>query len=109
MELELEVPSNVTYVSCGNVEVQLPSYVSMLPSKELEEARCSNNREKLVIAAGRVPGTDVVLLCNGDGLLMDLITTGVSNPRVYPTMGGKGVVIGSIVVSSTTLISASLR
>jgi len=93
MELELEGVEGATME--GDVEMELPDYVVMLPREELEEAKRAAQRNQMVLAAGRHPETGDIVLLTGGGVLMELPKghDGIPDGPVLPIDFGHGVAI----------------
>lgn len=56
----------------GQVTVELPKYLHLLPDDELEEARTAENRHGLILAAGRHPNGEDIVFLTGAGDLIEL-------------------------------------
>ena len=54
----------------GQVTIEVPSYMELLPPIEFAEARTSGIRNRLVIAAGRDPKTLDLILITGTGAIL---------------------------------------
>lgn len=92
MEFELEGGSiEVT----GDIEVTLPNYMMMLPKEELEEARRASQRDQMIIAVGRRPGTSDIVLFTADNRLLCLnaMNHNVPTGKVLPIDWGHGIAI----------------
>lgn len=84
MELELDGGG---MEASGNVEVTLPDYMTMLPQEELAEARRAAQNDQMIIAAGKKPDSDEIVLMTGDARLMVLKKPGrfgIPEGRVLP-------------------------
>ncbi len=92
MELELEGGS---FELSGDIEVTLPGYMTILPHEELEEARRAVQRDQMVIAAGRKPGTDEIVLMTATSRLMVLKIAehDIPDGQVIPIDFGHTVVV----------------
>jgi hypothetical protein len=92
MELELEGGS---VEASGNIEVTLPNYMTMLPQEELDEARRAVQRDQMIVAVGRKPGTDEVVILTATSKLMVLKVAehGVPEGRVIPIDWGHGLAV----------------
>lgn len=89
MEFELE-GDTWTEVS-DNVEITLPEYMTMLPQEELNEARRAVQRDQMIVAAGRRPGTDEVVILTATNRLMTL--HGVPDGKVIPIDWGHRIAV----------------
>lgn len=69
--MELTIEGHPSFQVEGTVTIELPSYMQLLPPDELEEARTAENRDGLILAAGRHPSGDIVFL-TGAGELLEL-------------------------------------
>lgn len=92
MELELDELAEVKIG--GDAEIELPSYMVMLPVEELIEAKRAAQRDEMIIAAGRHPEGDIVVL-TADGRLMELKKghEGIPEGAVLPMDFGHTVAI----------------
>jgi hypothetical protein len=64
MELELDGTSEIEM--SGDIEITLPDYMIMLPQSELDDARRARQKEHLIVAAGRKPGSNDIVLFTAD-------------------------------------------
>jgi len=92
MEIELEGGS---FAVSGNVEVTLPNYMVMLSQEELAEARRASQRDQMIIAAGRKPNSDEIVLMTATNRLMILKVEehGIPKGRVIPIDFGHTVAV----------------
>lgn len=92
MEFELEGGS---FEAQGNVEVTLPDYMVMLPQAELDEARRAVQRDQMIIAAGRKPDSDEIVVMTATAKLMVLNAGehGIPTGKVLPIDFGHTVAI----------------
>lgn len=93
MELELEGDTSVEV--SGGVEMTLPDYMTMLPQEELNEARRAVQRDQMIVAAGRRPGTDevVILTATNRLLVLHVAQHGVPDGKVIPIDWGHGLAV----------------
>jgi hypothetical protein len=70
--MELVIEGHPVFHAEGTVTVELPAYMKVLPAEELEEARSADNRDKLVLAAGRHPESGDLVFLTGAGELMEV-------------------------------------
>lgn len=94
--MELELEGGDLEVS-GDIEVSLPDFMVMLPAEELAEARRAVQRDQMVIAAGRRPDSDEIVMMTGDNRLLTLAGDQHQLPRgkVVPIDFGHGLAIES--------------
>lgn len=80
----------------GNVSITLPSYITLLPQAELDEARSSTFTDRLAIAAGRRSMTGDLLVLTGTGQMYRLDRTRYEIPSgpACPVDYGRYVAIG---------------
>ena len=92
MELELEGGG---FEVEGNVEIELPDYMVMLPQAELDEARRAVQRNQMIIAAGRKPDTNEIVLMTAVGRLLSLEPEqhGIPAGPVFPIDFGHTVAV----------------
>jgi hypothetical protein len=92
--MELELEGGTVEVS-GNVEIELPDYMVMLVQEELDEARRAQARDEMIIAAGRKPDCQeiVVMTATGRLLVLDGAKHGLPEGHVIPTDHGHAVAI----------------
>jgi hypothetical protein len=93
MEFDLEGAEGITVE--GDVEMELPDYVVMLPREELEEAKRAAQRNQMVLAVGRHPASGDIVLLTGGGTLMELSKghDGIPDGPVMPIDFGHTVAI----------------
>jgi hypothetical protein len=92
--MELVIEGHPTLHVEGTVTVELPAYMRMLPEEELKEARTSDNRDKLVLAAGRHPESGDLVFLTGIGELMEVDLEQFQVPAtdaMWPINGGRGI------------------
>lgn len=92
MEFELEGGS---FEATGNIEVTLPDYMVLLPAEELTEARRAIQADQMVIAAGRRPDSDEIVLMTADNrlLVLDGAAHELPKGRAFPTDFGHTIAI----------------
>lgn len=73
----------------------LPGYMTMLPQEELDEARRSAERDQMIVAAGRKPDTNEIMMMTAIGRLMSLEPEqhGIPAGSVFPIDFGHTVVV----------------
>lgn len=79
--MELTIEGHPSFHVEGTVTVELPSWMTVLREDELEEARTAENRDGLILAAGRHPSGDIVFL-TGLGELKELKWEESALPRL---------------------------
>lgn len=109
MAMELVIMGHPSFHIEGNVTIELPSYMNILPVEELEEARDAANRDGLILAAGRRPNLEDIVFLTGAGELMEINIEehGFPNVPVEPIDFGQTIrfnLTGSFEVSNTFLI-----
>jgi len=60
--MELTIAPNSDIHVKGPVTVEVPAYMKLLPTKELELVRVDPDRARIVVAAGRHPNGDIVFI-----------------------------------------------
>jgi hypothetical protein len=60
--MELTLEGHQSFHVEGSIAIELPDYMTLLPPDELKWAQTSDNRDELIVAAGRHPEGDVVFL-----------------------------------------------
>lgn len=91
--MELTIEGHPSFHVEGTVTVELPSWMTVLPEPELEEARTAENRDGLILAAGRHPDGDIVFL-TGLGELKEIKWEDNGLPRlgkVFPIDYGQTI------------------
>lgn len=91
--MELTISGHPSFHIEGTVTVELPDWMRLLPQHELEEAAAAENRNGLILAAGRHPEGDIVFL-TGVGELKELKWEESGLPRlgyVFPIDFGQTI------------------
>jgi hypothetical protein len=93
--MEFELGSGTEATVEGNVDIELPDYVTMLPREELLEAKRASQRNEMIIAAGRHPESGDIVALTGDGKLLQMRRgfDGIPDGPVIPIDFGHGVAI----------------
>lgn len=94
--MELTLQGSPAFHTEGTVTVELPAYMQLLPDDELKEALSADNRNELIVAAGRhTSGAIVFMTGDGDIREIDMKQFHVSIPdgRASPTDNGQMVKI----------------
>jgi hypothetical protein len=92
MELELDKSASITMV--GDVEITLPDYMTMLVQDELDECKKASNAHDLIIAAGRHPSGEIVVLsAKMQFYVMERGVFGTPDGSVVPDDCGQSIVI----------------
>lgn len=92
MEFELE---GGRFEVQGNIEVELPDYMVMLPKEELDEARRAAQAPQMIVAAGRKPDSTEIMLFTADSrlLVLDAAQHQIPNGKVIPIDWGHTVAV----------------
>lgn len=78
---ELTIEGHPSFHVEGTVTIELPDWMHLLPESELKEARTAENRDGLILAAGRHKSGDIVFL-TGLGELKELKWDESALPRL---------------------------
>ncbi len=70
--MELTLEGHPSFHTEGTVTVALPEWMYTLPQDEIDEARTAENRDGLILAAGRHPGSGDIVFLTGDGQLREI-------------------------------------
>lgn len=83
--MELTLSGHPTIHVEGTITIELPTYMKLLAEDELKNALVAENRDKLVLAAGRHPSTGDLVFLTGAGELMEVnFNKFVPDPRIVP-------------------------
>lgn len=93
MELELDGASELEV--SGNIEITLPSYMTMLPQVELDEVMATKlHQQELIIAAGRKASGEIVLFtASKQVFVLGVGKHNFPDGQVYPIDAGYGIAI----------------
>lgn len=69
--MELELDGGDVIVE-GNIQITLPDYMTMLPQQELSELKHAQQRNQMIVAAGRKPNTTDIVLVTADNRILVL-------------------------------------
>lgn len=97
--MEFELEGSEACVE-GDVEMILPDHMTMLCSDELERVKTSTDITQRVIAAGRHPKTNEVIMVVATGRVFSTNRFNLDVGKVFPINDGNTVVIGGRVISS---------
>lgn len=78
--VKLGLDGNVLLEASGETEVVLPNYMTILSQDELKHVCAERYRERLIIAAGRVPDSDDIIMMTAMNTLMLLNVEKLSVP-----------------------------
>jgi len=81
--MELTLAGHTKFHAEGTITIELPAYMKLLEAGELGEACKAENRDKLVVAAGRHPGTGDLVFLTGVGELMEVDLKQFDCPATY--------------------------
>lgn len=92
--MELTISGQPEFGIEGPVNIKLPEFMTLLPAEELKESITDGNRN-LILAAGRHPSGDIVVL-TGNGELRELKKGeyGIPEGAVTPTDHGQTLLVG---------------
>jgi len=106
--MEFEVSGGGTLEVSGDIEVTIPDYMAMLVQSELDEVSCFGvlERSQVIIAAGRKPKTNDIVILTGDNMFMTLdchqLPYGVRYANdIVPTDSGRTLIAFDAIVDKS--------
>ena len=91
----------------GNVEVTLPSFMTMLPQASLDQLCNRQQRDRVIIAAGRKSDSTKVVMLTANGVFLSLDIV-LPKGDVFPVDHGQKLMVGPKTFSARWAIENSI-